>query len=108
MLGDHLGLNEIFDCVGSFNDTVFCRICKATPGDWKQMCCEKTDILRNRQNYEEDPAWEEPRRTGIVRKSVFNTVLGFYVLDNVSFDIMHDYLHGVLKYIPRSTIFDFV
>lgn len=108
VLGDNLGLNEVFGFVPSFKDTIFCRICRAIPEQWQNMSCEVKSVLRNKINYEADVAMKNSKITGIVERCTFNLVIGFDIMDNVSFDMMHDYLHGALNYILRSIIFDFV
>lgn len=94
--------------VCSFKETTFCRVCQAKPKQWKCMTQESENLLRNRKNYEDAVLKNDPKETGIVNRCAFNAVEGFHIMDNVSFDIMHDFLHGVLNYVLRSVIFDFV
>lgn len=108
LLGDNIGMNEYLDMVESFKSTPFCRICRASADKWKYMTREDKSILRNRTNYEADCRSNNPQETGIKRESTFNSVRNFHIMENVSFDIMHDFLHGVGCYVIRYIIHEFV
>lgn len=108
IIGDNLGLNEIFDMIESFKDTPFCRVCRAKAHQWKYMVKEEKTLLRNTKNYEADCLANDPQKTGIKQKSTFNSVHNFNILTNTSFDIMHDILHGVATYVLRAIVYDFV
>lgn len=108
ILGDNLGLNEIFDMVESFEGTPFCRVCKAEAHVWRYMVAEDKSLLRNKENYRADCFANDPQHTGIKQESIFNTVHNFDILQNMSFDIMHDVLHGVGTYVLRAVVYDFV
>lgn len=108
VLGDNLGLNEIFDMTESFKDSAFCRVCRAEPEVWKYLTREDVSLLRNKENYLQDIMMNDSQKYGIVKNSAFNSIDNFHVLDNVSFDIMHDILHGVANYVLRAVIYDLI
>lgn len=108
VFGDNLGLNDTFDMTTSFEDSCFCRVCKVCPEQWKYMTREDPSLFRTRTNYYQDIAFNSCKDTGIKKNSIFNTISGFHVIDNVSFDIMHDVLHGVCSYVLRGVIFNLV
>lgn len=108
ILGDNLGLNDIFDMTTSFKDTTFCRVCKAEPHQWKFMTKEDPKLFRTKKNYYEDILKDKPTETGLKKNSVFNNVDNFHVLDNISFDILHDALHGVCNYVLRGIIYNLI
>lgn len=83
ILGDNLGLNQIFDFVPSFRDTTFCRICRSHPSEWKFMVEEQEDLLRTKQNYERDLALPNSKDWGIVGDCAFNSVKNFHIMENV-------------------------
>lgn len=64
--------------------------------------------MRYKESYESDLLKNCPRLTGIKKSSIFNSVLNFHITTNVSFDIMHDILHGVSNYDLRSILYHFI
>lgn len=108
VLGDNLGVNDMFDFVTSFKDSPFCRACSATSDIWKIQPTERKDLLRTPQNYRLDLLKNSPKDTGLKSNSVFNKVRNFHVSTNVAFDVMHDFLHGVANYVLRGIINKFI
>lgn len=108
VLGDNLGSNEIRGMTTSFNNTPFCRICKAQSQEGKKMIQENISLLRNVDNYKKDLCQNEVSETGVKQGCVFNEIIGYEFTEHQVLDPMHDVLEGVGKYVMRSIIFDFM
>lgn len=95
ILGDNLGLNSILGFTESFNSDYFCRVCLAT----KQICQVEVNqsefILRNRENYD---FHSSNTSHGVKELCIWNSLPNFHVTNNISCDMMHDVLEGILRY----------
>lgn len=95
ILGDNLGLNSILGFNESFNAQYFCRICKTSREESKVQSVEDICTLRTVKNYEESC---KNLDFGIKSQCVFNVLPAYHVTENISLDLMHDMLEGVLRY----------
>lgn len=98
ILGDNLGLNTALGFTKSFSSNYYCRICKGHKSSMITDYKQNDQLLRNRENYENDVRLNDPRNTGIREECVFNSLSSFHVVENLSVDIMHDVFEGVCHY----------
>ena len=117
ILGDNLGLNQIFGFTESFNSNYWCLliqiiggylliqiICKANSNEAKKFTSEETSILRTVKNYEEDCQNISNSSAGIKEPCVFHKINDFHILENISVDLMHDVIEGVCRYVMQLII----
>lgn len=95
ILGDNLGLNSILGCHESFRSNYFCRFCKTHKNDTKFQITENEEILRNTDNYNNDCL---SFSNGIKEVCIWHELPNFHITKNLSCDLMHDVLEGVLRY----------
>lgn len=98
VVGDNLEVNTILGFARLFSPNYFCRFCisdkkKST----KVLAIENTNLLCNKQNYNET--------TGIYEHFIFNNVYFFHVVNNHTVDIMHDIFEVICLY--SMTIYDY-
>lgn len=74
VIGDNQGLNEVLGFTTSFKDSIFCRICTATPREWKIMTSENVKLLQTRTTYEAQAKLAEVQISGIKETCVFNKI----------------------------------
>lgn len=98
VLGDNLGLNQILGFTEGFKANYFCRICKMKNENTRNTVYQKDSLLRNRNNYEQDLAINNARKTGIKTESILNKLKYFHVVDNYIGDLMHDWPEGICHY----------
>ena len=108
ILGDNLGLNQIFGFTESFNSNYWCRICKANSNEAKKFTSEQTSVLRTVKNYEEDCQNISNSSAGIEEPCVFHKINDFHILENVSVDLMHDVIEGVCRYVMQLMIYTYI
>lgn len=95
ILGDNLGLNSVLGFSESFNSDFFCRIC-ATPKIITRVEYNVSRFVeRTAENYDLDC---ENCSHGIKEPCIWNELGSFHVTRNLSCDLMHDLLLGVLRY----------
>lgn len=108
ILGDNLGLNGCYGFIESFTATFYCRVCKASSAQCKEMVEEDVSILRNKLNYAIGVATANAKNTGIKEVCVFHKLNDFHITENVSVDLMHDFLEGVAYYTLNSLLETFI
>ena len=108
ILGDNLGLNGIFGFKESFKAKYYCRICKGSSEECSQMIVEDESILRTKENYDQDVQLRNSDLTGIKERCIFNKVANFHITENLTVDMMHDFLEGVCAYVLNSLLNDFI
>lgn len=107
--GDNLGLNEILGFRRSFRCDYYCRVCKASKKECWKLCKEVPELLRNRENYENDLLTNDVKKTGIESKCcLHDSDLLFDVTENCVLDAMHDLLEGVCKYDVAYILLDMI
>lgn len=95
ILGDNVGLNSILGYNESFQAEYFCRFCRTSKTETKTQLVENVEKLRNIENYEMDC---QNFSHGIKEVCVWNRLQFFHVTKNVSCDLMHELLEGILRY----------
>ncbi|KAL7298938.1 hypothetical protein TKK_0008039 [Trichogramma kaykai] len=98
IIGDNLGLNEIFGFTQSFTTDFYCRICKMTHQECCQATVEDVSKIRNRIVYDIDAKVPDVHTSGLRESCVFNRIIDFHIADSSSIDILHDFLEGVCSY----------
>lgn len=113
---DNLGANGIFGFVESFNSS-FCRYCETTKKSSESTTKENPNILRTKQSYSEcviaakkfvesGKKIDFKTTKGVKRYSIFNNLQYYNIIDNSTFDIMHDLNEGVIPFF-LTTFFDY-
>lgn len=97
--GDNLALNTVFGFNRGFKSNYPCRICMIPLSQMEQALAIPNELLRNERNYEECLCGTSiEARKGVRFSSLLNRLKVFKVYNNISVDIMHDAMLGVLKY----------
>lgn len=95
ILGDNLGLNSVLGFDESFQSHYFCRFCKTHKDETTSQTIENEDHIRTVNNYNRDSV---SLSYGIKEICIWHELPNFHVTNNLSCDIMHDLLEGVLRY----------
>ncbi|XP_023318087.1 uncharacterized protein LOC111694374 [Trichogramma pretiosum] len=110
VLGDNLGLNDIFGFTKSFTTDFYCRICKLTNEEASLATIEVKSKIRKRDDYDLDAKIKNVNESGIREACIFHEIQNFHITENTSIDILHDFLEGVCSYdihqILKVFIFD--
>ena len=96
--GDNKAKNDIHGFQKSFSSGHPCVTCKASFNELASMVEEDESMLRTKENYSEDL---EVKAHGVIKRSVYESLENFHVLDNVAPDIMHNEFEGELKISQR-------
>lgn len=105
ILGDNLGLNSMLGFNESFQSHYFCRFCKTHKDETKYQVKENEENLRNIENYNNDCLSSS---FGIKEVCIWHELPNFHVTNNLSCDLMHDVLEGVLRYDMAHIIFSLI
>lgn len=95
ILGDNLGLNSILGFTEGFNSDFYCRLCIAHKNICKVETNEHNLIPRTVENYELDST---ALSHGVKESCIWHQLSTFHIAKNISCDLMHDLLEGVLRY----------
>jgi len=115
IVGDNLGLHQLCGFVESFSAKHFCRFCMINKADCDTTYTDDGLELRNKEQYSRQvkcllEGTISTRDCGIKSSCLLNSLQYFHVVQNVSVDVMHDLLEGIvpfeLKLILASFIFD--
>ncbi|KAL7293439.1 hypothetical protein TKK_0011840 [Trichogramma kaykai] len=110
ILGDNLGLNEIFGFTKSFNANYYCRICKITSSEARELLVQDDSKMRTREQYDKDAITCQIDESGLEEPCFFHNIDNFHITENSSVDVCHDFLEGVCSYdlhaILKSLIHD--
>ena len=98
IVGDNLGLHGLLGFAESFNANFMCRFCKMDKTQRSLATEEDKLYLRTKESYKEDLELHDISRSGIKKRCIFNNLSDFHVIDNLSVDIMHDFLEGTCKF----------
>lgn len=90
-----MGLNSVLGFTESFNSDNFCRICLISKLASRTETDEANFIYRNELNYDLDSTHKSH---GVKEFCIWNLLPNFHVNKNISCDLMHDLLEGVLRY----------
>lgn len=103
--GDNLGINVLFGFSAGFNARYFCRFCTSTKEETQTMVEENTSKIRTAASHEAqikkislNPDLNLQETKGVHKNCLFNELSSFHVCRNVSADIMHDVLEGIVPY----------
>lgn len=96
--GDNLGLNSMLGFVESFNSSHYCRMCRSSKIEVQSIFREDASKLRTLESYFEDLTLDDPKSTGIKSECVWFPLIGFNLFENVTVDLLHDYLEGCCRY----------
>lgn len=108
IVGDNLGLHGMMGFSESFVANYPCRFCLCSKTVCHKQLFQIDNELRNTENYEIDVNTENMSETGIVERSIWNTIPSFHVVNNYSVDLMHDILEGVCGYDIFSILRHFI
>ncbi|CAD6215471.1 GSCOCG00011211001-RA-CDS, partial [Cotesia congregata] len=95
VLGDNLAANSLLGFSQSFSSNYFCRFCRASKEDTKILCVENEQLIRNKNNYDEDV---KSQSYGIKEECVFNSIPHFNNTLNLTCDILHDFYLSICRY----------
>ena len=98
LLGDNLGLHSILGLVESFSANKLCRFCLIERKNLHTIFNERDCVLRNETNYDMLLSEKNVSISGIKEHCVFNKIDNFHVVKNLTVDIQHDFLEGILRY----------
>lgn len=97
LLGDNKGVNHCLGYPRGFTARYYCRLCRMPRTEMQYSYEEDPSYMRNIENYYQDLAVGNMKKTGICENSVFNKLRYFHATQT-SVDIMHDINEGVLHY----------
>jgi hypothetical protein len=115
VVGDNLGVNQLYGFVESFSAVHFCRLCMISKGDCNVTHRDDGLQMRNKDQYTEQlqsllDGKRCIRDCGIKNDCLLNSLQYFHITENVTVDIMHDFLEGIIPYelklIMSSFIYD--
>uniref|UniRef100_A0ABD2X0W6 Uncharacterized protein n=1 Tax=Trichogramma kaykai TaxID=54128 RepID=A0ABD2X0W6_9HYME len=98
VLGDNLGLNDIFGFTKSFTTNFYCRIFKLTNEEASLATIEVESKIRRRDDYDLDAKIKNVNESRIREACIFHEIQNFHITENTSIDILHDFLEGVCSY----------
>lgn len=108
IIGDNLGLHSMLGFVESFKANYACRLCKLPKAAIKTQCSQINELLRTKQNYENDLHINNLGITGIKSVCVWNSINSFHVTENYFANIMHDILEGVAAFHMMELLHQFI
>lgn len=108
ILGDNLGINGICGFYESFRAKCYCRICRASYTNCQTMTVEDETLLRNKCNYASDVASRNKKESGVKEECTFHKINDFHLTENVTVDMMHDFLEGVCIFILTGILESFI
>ncbi|XP_034945926.1 uncharacterized protein [Chelonus insularis] len=91
ILGDNLGLHELFGLVESFSANYFCRFCLINKNDINKVFNEELCNFQNKDNYYNGLLVNNVAATGIKERCFFHELSEFHFTENLSADVMHDF-----------------
>lgn len=89
----------MFGFVKGFRASHYCRRCDLSIEECSITATENTDRIRTIENYDEDLLLLDGNRNhvkGIKQQCILNSIENYHILQNQTFDIMHDILEGVI------------
>lgn len=104
VIGDNLGLNSMLGFTCGFTANHYCRECRSHRDDCQIQEKEDKDQLRTKENYALDVEIGNLTMTGVARSSSLNNLPYFHVVENSTFDIMHDLLEGMVPLVVKLVL----
>ena len=108
IIADNLGIHGLLGFVESFQGNFACRFCKMDKAQRSLATIEDKAYLRTKTSYQRDLLLNDMSRTGIKEKRAFNRLPNFHVLENLSSDIMHDFLEGTCVFDMAALLNHFI
>lgn len=113
IVGDNLGINQLFGFVESFSAVHFCRLCMADKADCATICKDDGLVLRSLDQYSQQlegvlQGTLSLRDCGIKSSCLLNSLHYFHITANVTVDVMHDLLEGVVPYELKLILCSFI
>ena len=113
VIGDNLGLNQLFGFVESFSAMHYCRLCMTDKAVCAVTCTEDGLTLRTAEQYSEQVKSVQEgtlvtKDCGIKGMCLLNALQYFHVTENVTVDIMHDLLEGIAPFELKLILFSFI
>ncbi|KAJ8018321.1 hypothetical protein HOLleu_43753 [Holothuria leucospilota] len=96
VVGDNLGIHTMLGFVRGFTANYFCRFCRGHRTILQKQTVEDSSLLRTAANYAADLELNNPSETGVRESTILNDLAEFHAVDNISLDVMHDFLEGVI------------
>lgn len=93
------GGNELFGFVKGFRASHYCRRCDLSIEECSIAATENTERIRKIESYNEELLLLDGSRNhvrGIKQPCILNNIENYHILENQTFDIMHDILEGVI------------
>lgn len=111
--GDNLGLNQLCGFVESFSAMHYCRICMADKDVCSSACTDDGLEWRTEEQYSQQLKCVQDgtlttKDTGIKRSCLLNTLQYFHTAENVTVDVMHDILEGVVPCELKLILFSLI
>ncbi|KAJ8683341.1 hypothetical protein QAD02_019133 [Eretmocerus hayati] len=106
--GDNQGLSEDLGFVESYVAYRFCRICRATKCQCKEMTVEDPTLIRSKESYDNDVFINRPFVTGVNKRSALNDIREFHAAENKVLDLMHDCGEGQLPLVMSKVLTYFI
>jgi len=111
--GDNLGLNQLCGFVESFSAIHFCRVCTISRDDCDEPFRDDCLELRTKDQYSQqlEGVLEGTLRTrdcGIKTSCLLNDLQYFHITENITVDVMHDLLEGVVPFELKLILFHFI
>jgi len=108
IVGDNLWIHTLLGFSEGFTANFPCRRCEMHRENCRVLSKENISILRTKDSFNRAIKANDFPSTGIKFSSILNQLSYFHIVDNVSFDIMHDLLGGVIPDFLRLMLNDFI
>lgn len=108
ILGDNLGLHSLLGFNESFRSKYFCRFCLINKNDIIEIFNERNCTLRDNLLHGEHIKTINSSETGVKGPCIFTSIPGYNLFENMSMDVMHDYLEGVCQYDLGLILYHFI
>jgi len=113
LAGDNLGLNQLCGYVESFSATHFCRLCMTDKVECGNTCRDDHVQLRTEEQYTQQlqgvlDGSLTTKECGIKTSCLLNSLQYFHITENVSVDVMHDMLEGIVPYELKLILSEFI
>ena len=111
--GDNLGLNQLCGLVESFSALHFCRLCSINKADCDAAFTDDALEMRTKEQYSQQlqsfiAGKLATRECGIKGSCLFNSLNYFHAAENVTVDIMHDLLEGIVPFELKLLLFSYI
>jgi len=108
ILGDNLGLHSILGFSESFHANYFCRFCLTHQNDIKKVLHERDCKLRDNKIHNIHVKQCNVFKSDVKESCIFDSVPGYDLFQNMSVDVQHDFLEGIIPYDSALLIDHFI